>query len=275
MKKILSIIASLIMAITSVSLIMPFASADTTLRFNSKWGRFGGSIDSAFDIDYNESPGEGYYAFIKSYDEYKAIKSKGLVSSYSKSFFNKYVLLVNWLISYNGRSGRYENPEITKGTDGSLKFNYTFNMSYPSLEWVAYEENDIEFKKSDVSGIDVSKIKVNVTIDYSNATSNSEQNTIPDKNITIKMLNVLNYTNTLKTGKTYDFNYNIGKNKNFYFVIDNYKDYIACGFTDKKAKFFKNHIILVNCIYGNKYTCDSFVNKGILKTYNNLIMSYI
>ncbi len=272
MKKVLSFIVSAVMAITSVSLTAFITTADTYLNFNSKWG-FGGSVFSALDID-QSTAGLGYYIFVQNYDEYKTLESKGL-KGYNKSFFNQNILLVNWLISYNGDRGGYENPTISKGADGTLKFNYKYNKSYISMPIDAYDKNLIELKKSDISGVDFSKITVNVTIDYSNATSNSETNTTPDESFTLNMVNVLNYANKLIAGDSFNLNYNIGKSKNFYFVIKNYKDYTACGFTGKKAEFFKDNILLVNCIYGNKYTCHSFVNKGIVKNFDNtLVMSY-
>ncbi len=273
MKKILSIIVTAVMLITSVSITAFITTADTALSFNSKWG-FGSSVYSALDID-QPIAGLGYYIFIQNYDEYKTLEGKGFVNGYNKSFFNQNDLLVNWLVSYSGKRGGYENPTIIKGSDRILKFNYKYNMSAISLSQDTYEVNYIELKKSEASGVDFSKIKVNVTLDYSNATSNSEPNTTPDKNVTLKMVNILNYANKLETGDSFNLNYNIGKSKNFYFVIKNYKDYTACGFTSKKAEFFKDNILLVNCIYGNKYTCHSFVNKGIVKNFDNtLVMSY-
>ncbi len=261
------------MAITSVSFTLFFTSADTALSFNSKWS-FGGSVYSALDID-QQIAGLGYYIFIQSNDEYKILESKGLINGYNKSFFDQNVLLVNWLISYNGGRGGYENPTISKGADGTLKFNYKYNKSYISMPVVAYDKNLIEFKKSDISGADFSKITVNVTLDYSNATSNSVPNTTPDEKVTLKMVNILNYTNKIKTSNSFGVDFKNGKRKNYYFIIDNYKDYKACGFTEKKAEFFKNNMLLVNCIYGIKYTCDSYVNKGMVKNFDNtLIMSY-
>ena len=268
MRRLLSVITSAVMAITSVTLTAIFTSADTSLNFNSKWS-FSGNVSSVLDID-QSTVGSSYYTCIKNYDEYKALKSKGLIRGYNKSFFNQNVLLVNWLNSYNGRRGAYKNPEITKGTNGTLTCNYRYNMSYPSLDWDAYEKNMIEFKKSEVSGVDFSDITVNVTIDYSNT-----EYDYPDENVTLKMVNVLNYSNTIKTNNEFNFKLKTGKNRNFYFIIDNYKDYTACGFTGKKAKFFKSNILLVNCFYNSKYTCDSFVNKGMVKNIENtLIMSY-
>ena len=273
MKKLLCIVASVVMLITSVSLTAFITTADTALSFNSKWG-YGGSVYSALDID-KPIAGLGYYIFIQNYDEYKTFESKGLVKGYNKEFFNDNILFVNWLNSYNGDRGGYENPTITKGADGTIKFNYKYNISYIRMPVVAYDINLIELKKSKVSGVDFSKITVNVTLNYSNATSNSEPNTTPDENITLKMINILNYTSKVKIDDSFSVDYKIGTRKNYYFVINNYKDYTACGFTGKKAEFFKNNMLLVNCIYGSKYTCETFVNNGMVKDFdNNLIMSY-
>ena len=273
MKKLFSIIASVVMLITSVLMTAFITTADTALSFNSKWG-FGGSVYSALDID-KPITGLGYYIFIQSYDEYKTLESKGLVKGYKKPFFNQNILLVNWLDSYSGDRGGYENPTIIKGSDRILNFNYKYNMSAISLNWDSYEVNYIELKKSEVSEVDFSKIKVNVTLDYSNATLNSEPSTTPDENVTLKMVNILNYANKIKISNSFGIDYKIGKRKNYYFIINNYKDYKACGFTGKKAEFFKNNMLLVNCIYGNKLTCETFVNNGMVKDFdNNLIMSY-
>ena len=273
MKKLLCIIASVVMLITSVSLTAFITTADTYLSFNSKWD-FCHSVRGVLDIEYPES-GSSYYSCIENYDEYKVLKSKGLIKGYNKEFFNDNILFVNWLNSYNGGRGGYENPTITKGADGTIKFNYKYNISYIRMPVVAYDINLIELKKSKVSGVDFSKITVNVTLNYSNATSNSEPNTTPDENITLKMINILNYTSKVKIDDSFSVDYKIGTRKNYYFVINNYKDYTACGFKGKKAKFFKNNMLLVNCIYGNKYTCETFVNNGMVKDFdNNLIMSY-
>ena len=273
MKKLLCIVASVVMLITSVSLTAFITTADTALNFNSKWD-FCGSVCGVLDIEYPES-GSSYYSCIENYDEYKVLKSKGLIKGYNKEFFNDNILFVNWLNSYNGGRGGYENPTITKGADGTIKFNYKYNISYIRMPVVAYDINLIELKKSKVSGVDFSKITVNVTLNYSNATSNSEPNTTPDENITLKMINILNYTSKVKIDDSFSVDYKIGTRKNYYFVINNYKDYTACGFKGKKAKFFKNNILLVNCIYGIKYTCETYVNKGMVKNADNtLTMSY-
>lgn len=270
MKKLLCIIASAVIAITSVSMTAFFTFADA-LNFNSKWD-FCHSVCGVLDIEYPES-GSSYYSCIENYDEYKVFKSKGLIKGYNKEFFNDNILFVNWLNSYNGGRGGYENPTITKGADGTIKFNYKYNISYISMPVVAYDINLIELKKSEVSGVDFSKITVNVTLNYSNATSNS--NTTPDENITLKMINILNYTSKVKIDDSFSVDYKIGTRKNYYFVINNYKDYTACGFKGKKAKFFKNNILLVNCFYGIKYTCETYVNKGMVKNADNtLTMSY-
>lgn len=195
-RRLLSVIASVVMAITSVSLTTFFTSADDSLNYNSKWDFISRSISVILDLD--QPIPMGCYSCIDNYDDYKKLESRDVVSGYDKSFFDENTLIVNWLYSFTGDGGNYENPEIIKGADGALTFNYVYNMSFMILNWVAYDVNFIEFKKSDVKDIDFSKVKVNVTKTYANAEpfygSNGEllgdPSAKPDESITIDMVYV-------------------------------------------------------------------------------------
>ena len=210
MRRLLSVITSAVMAITSVSLTAFFTSADDTLNYNSKWDFIAKSISRVLDID-KPIVGSGYYSYIDNYDVYKKLESKKLVSGYDKSFFDENMLIVNWLLSFSGDRGDYENPEIIKGEAGVLTFNYVYNMSYITLDWIAYDINFIEFKKSDVNDIDFSDITVNVTKTYSNAEPlygpdgelwSPDPSTIPDENVTLEMINILDYIKTTSASTT-------------------------------------------------------------------------
>ncbi len=195
MKKILSIFVSAVIMFTSVLLTAFFTFADDTLNYNCKWD----FSSRPFNIPHNSL---GCYIYIDNYDTYKVYESE-IISGYDKSFFDENVLLVNWLINFNGGAGEgYEkNPSITKD-NGKLTLDYTFYMSFIGTDQIAYDVHLIEFKKSDVADVDFSDITVNVTQTYSKAEQlfgpdgiefSPDPLTIPDKKIIIEMVNISSY----------------------------------------------------------------------------------
>ena len=192
MKKILSIFVSAVIMFTSVLLTAFFTFADDTLNYNCKWD----FSSRPFNIPHNSL---GCYIYIDNYDTYKVYESE-IISGYDKSFFDENVLLVNWLINFNGGAGEgYEkNPSITKD-NGKLTLDYTFYMSFIGTDQIAYDVHLIEFKKSDVADVDFSDITVNVTQTYSKAEQlfgpdgiefSPDPSTIPDKKVNIEMVKV-------------------------------------------------------------------------------------
>ena len=193
MKKVLSVFVSAVLLFTSVLLTAFFSYADDTLNYNCKWG----FSNRPFNIPHNSL---GCYIYIDNYDKYKEYESE-IISGYDKSFFDENVLLVNWLINFNGGTGEgYEkNPSITKD-NGKLTLDYTFYMSFIGADQIVYDVHLIEFKKSDVADVDFLDITVNVTQTYSKAEQlfgpdgiefSPDPSTIPDKKVNIEMVNIL------------------------------------------------------------------------------------
>ncbi len=192
MKKVLSVFVSAVLLFTSVLLTAFSTYADDTLNYNCKWG----FSNRPFNIPNNSL---GCYIYIDNYDKYKEYESE-IISGYDKSFFDENVLLVNWLINFNGGTGEgYEkNPSITKD-NGKLTLDYTFYMSFIGADQIVYDVHLIEFKKSDVADVDFSDITVNVTQTYSKAEQlfgpdgiefSPDPSTIPDKKVNIEMVKI-------------------------------------------------------------------------------------
>ncbi len=192
-KKILSLIISAIIAISSISLTAILSSAEASnVNYKSIWYD---SYSSSLSLNsINESGSlKGIYYYIENYETYKQYEVKGLINGYDKSFFNENMLVVNWLLTPTGKTGDYENLSVTK-QNGSLTFNYKYYMSFIVSPWIMYDINFIEFKKSDVADVDFSKITVNVTYNYSKAQQivppgeePFDPSNIPDENRTIDM----------------------------------------------------------------------------------------
>ena len=52
-------------------------------------------------------------------------------------------------------------------------------------------------------------------------------------------------------------------NKYFYVVLDNYEIYKYFGFSEKNESFFKENLLIVNCIYNGLCACDAYENNEI------------
>ena len=69
-----------------------------------------------------------------------------------------------------------------------------------------------------------------------------------------------------------DFVYQKLKNSDdCYIVLDNYDIYKYFGFSEKNESFFKDNLLIVNCIYNELCVCDAYENTGI--TINNGIIN--
>ncbi len=156
MKKLLSVIVSSVMVITSLSLTAFLTSADDSLNYNS-------TITTNIRFEFLDADAEKNYYFV--IDNYKDYTDCGLKEK-SQEFFNDNMLLVNYIFNDMCACDVYTNKSVVKSSDNTLSISYSALWEYPRSFTVEYVTDIIELKKADVKNVDFSRLSVGVKNEY-------------------------------------------------------------------------------------------------------------
>lgn len=99
-KKLLSLITSAVISVSSISLTTFIAStepATSSIDFKSSWSDELKSINNGSGFE-----SYGYYLYASDFETYKLYENSGYVKGYDEAFFEDNVLLVNWMFSFLG-----------------------------------------------------------------------------------------------------------------------------------------------------------------------------
>lgn len=276
-KKLLNLITSAIIAISSISLTAFVTSAESEksdIDFKSSWTEELKSINNGSGFE-----SYGYYLYASDYETYKLYENDGLAKGYDKAFFQDNVLLVNWMFSFLGKSGCYDNPVITVDKNNQLVIDYKYNMMGAGSPWIMHEANYIEFNKDDIVLIDFSNITSTVVKTFESG--NSEEISINMKYIPPKASDIdfkSSWYNPGDNGPYFDFN--INDVNGAYLYIEDYatyklyeKDKFVTGYNET---FFKDNMLVVNWLHCYSSSYGDCEKPSITTDRNNrLVFDYI
>lgn len=165
MKKILtSILAIIILILSTISSLTAIATDKQINNYKSTFSHETfppGAVTYLNDFIRKHENGNLYFV-IDDYDLYKCIG----FSDKSKSFFKDNLLIINCMDGAGSKESRKNTGVTIK--DGVINVSYTRTLNYP-IPAVTYNVVDIiELKKSDVNGVDLTKLIVNLKTIHNN-----------------------------------------------------------------------------------------------------------